>query len=175
MHLLEQFAVPMDRRLPPDPVLCREEELAELVRVLCRRNKSNPVLVGPPGVGKTAIVEELARRLTRGQGPRQLLGKRLWSINMAALVAGTKYRGEFEERVRDLLAETAQAGNVILFLDELHTLMGAGGAEGSIDGANLLKPALGRGGVQLIGATTREECSRRVESDPALARRFRLV
>ena len=175
MHLLEQFAVPMDRRLPPDPVLCREEELAELVRVLCRRNKSNPVLVGPPGVGKTAIVEELARRLTRGQGPRQLLGKRLWSINMAALVAGTKYRGEFEERVRDLLAETAQAGNVILFLDELHTLMGAGGAEGSIDGANLLKPALGRGGVQLIGATTREEYSRRVESDPALARRFRLV
>ena len=175
MRLLEQFAVPMDRCLPPEPVLCREEELAELVRVLCRRSKSNPVLVGPPGVGKTAIAEELARRIVRGQVPCQLAGKRLWSINMAALVAGTKYRGEFEERVRDLLAETAQAGNVILFLDELHTLMGAGGAEGSIDGANLLKPALGRGGVQLIGATTREEYSRRVEADPALARRFRLV
>ncbi len=175
MRLLEQFAVAMDRRLPPEPVLCREEELAELVRVLCRRNKSNPVLVGPPGVGKTAIVEELARRIARGQVPRQLVGKRLWSINMAALVAGTKYRGEFEERVRDLLAETAQTGNVILFLDELHTLMGAGGAEGSIDGANLLKPALGRGGVQMIGAATREEYSRRVEADPALARRFRLV
>ena len=175
MRLLEQFAVAMDRRLPPEPVLCREEELAELVRVLCRRNKSNPVLVGPPGVGKTAIVEELARRIARSQVPRQLVGKRLWSINMAALVAGTKYRGEFEERVRDLLAETAQTGNVILFLDELHTLMGAGGAEGSIDGANLLKPALGRGGVQMIGAATREEYSRRVEADPALARRFRLV
>ena len=175
MRLLEQFAVPMDRRLPPEPVLCREEELAELVRVLCRRNKNNPALVGPPGVGKTAIVEELARRIARGQIPRQLAGKRLWSLSMAALVAGTKYRGEFEERVRDLLTETAQAGNVILFLDELHTLLGAGGAEGSIDGANLLKPALGRGGVQLIGATTREEYSRRVEADPALARRFRVV
>ena len=175
MRLLEQFAIPMDRRLPPDPVLCREEELAELIRVLCRRNKNSPALVGPPGVGKTAIVEELARRILRGQVPPQLRGRRLWSLNMAALVAGTKYRGEFEERVRDLLAETAQAGNVILFLDELHTLMGAGGAEGSIDGANLLKPALGRGGVQLIGATTREEYSRRVEADPALARRFRVV
>ena len=175
MRLLEQFAVPLDQHLPPDPVLCREEELAELVRVLCRRNKNNPVLLGPPGVGKTAIVEELARRIARGQAPRQLAGKRIWSLNMAALVAGTKYRGEFEERVRDLLAETGQAGNVILFLDELHTLMGAGGAEGSIDGANLLKPALGRGGVQLIGATTREEYSRRVEADPALARRFRTV
>ena len=175
MRLLEQFAAPMDRKLPPDPVLCREEELAELIRVLCRRNKNSPALVGPPGVGKTAIVEELARRIARGQVPAQLAGKRLWSINMASLVAGTKYRGEFEERVRDLLNETAQAGNVILFLDELHTLMGAGGAEGSVDAANLLKPALGRGGVQLIGATTREEYSSRVEADPALARRFRTV
>lgn len=175
MRLLEQFAFPLDRRLPPDPVLCREKELAELVRVLCRRGKNSPALVGPPGVGKTAIVEELARRLERGQVPVQLAGKRIWSLNMAALVAGTKYRGEFEERVRDLLQETAQAGNVILFLDELHTLMGAGGAEGAIDAANLLKPALGRGGVQVIGASTREEYSRRVEADPALARRFRVV
>lgn len=175
MRLLEQFATPLDRRLPSDPVLCREEELGELIRVLCRRNKNSPALVGPPGVGKTAIVEELARRILRGLVPAQLRGRRIWSLNMAALVAGTKYRGEFEERVRDLLAETAQAGNVILFLDELHTLMGAGGAEGSIDGANLLKPALGRGGIQLIGATTREEYSRRVEADPALARRFRVV
>ena len=175
MRLLEQFAIPMDRRPPADPVLCREEELAELARILCRRNKNSPALVGPPGVGKTALVEELARRIARGQVPPQLAGKRIWSLNMASLVAGTKYRGEFEERVRDLLAETAQAGNVILFLDELHTLMGAGGAEGSIDAANLLKPALGRGGVQIIGATTREEYSRRVEADPALARRFRVV
>ena len=175
MRLLEQFAAPMDRKLPPDPVLCREEELAELIRVLCRRNKNSPALVGPPGVGKTAIVEELARRIARGQVPQQLVGKRIWSLNMAALVAGTRYRGEFEERVRDLLTETAQAGNVILFLDELHTLMGAGGAEGSIDAANLLKPALGRGRVQIIGAATREEYSQRVEADPALARRFRTV
>ena len=175
MRILEQFAAPLDRNLPPDPVLCREEELAELLRVLCRRGKNSPALVGPPGVGKTALVEELARRMARGRVPAQLAGKRIWSLNMAALVAGTKYRGEFEERVRNLLAETAQAGNVILFLDELHTLMGAGGAEGSIDAANLLKPALGRGGVQLIGATTREEYSRRVEADPALARRFRVV
>ena len=175
MRLLEQFAAPMDRNLPPDPVLCREEELAELIRVLCRRGKNSPVLVGPPGVGKTAIAEELARRISRGQAPAQLQGKRLWSLNMGALVAGTKYRGEFEERVRDLLSETIQAGNVILFLDELHTLMGAGGAEGSIDAANLLKPALGRGRLQIIGAATREEYSRRVEADPALARRFRVV
>lgn len=175
MRLLEQFAAPMDRNLPPDPVLCREEELAELIRVLCRRGKNSPVLVGPPGVGKTAIAEELARRISRGQVPAQLQGKRLWSLNMGALVAGTKYRGEFEERVRDLLSETIQAGNVILFLDELHTLMGAGGAEGSIDAANLLKPALGRGRLQIIGAATREEYSRRVEADPALARRFRRV
>ena len=165
----------MDRNLPPDPVLCREEELAELIRVLCRRGKNSPALVGPPGVGKTALVEELARRMARGRVPAQLAGKRIWSLSMAALVAGTKYRGEFEERVRDLLAEIAQAGSVILFVDELHTLMGAGGAEGSIDAANLLKPALGRGRVQLIGATTREEYSRRVEADPALARRFRVV
>ncbi len=175
MRLLEQFAIPMDRNLPPDPVLCREEELAELIRVLCRRGKNSPALVGPPGVGKTALVEELARRMARGRVPAQLAGKRIWSLSMAALVAGTKYRGEFEERVRDLLAEIAQAGSVILFVDELHTLMGAGGAEGSIDAANLLKPALGRGRVQLIGATTREEYSRRVEADPALARRFRVV
>ena len=175
MRLLEQFAYPLDRRQPADPVLCREEELAELIRVLCRRNKNSPALVGPPGVGKTAIVEELARRVSRGEVPPQLAGKRIWSLNMAALVAGTKYRGEFEERVRELLVETVQAGSVILFLDELHTIMGAGGAEGSIDGANLLKPALGRGGVQIIGATTREEYSRRIEADPALARRFRVV
>ena len=175
MRLLEQFAYPLDRRQPADPVLCREEELAELIRVLCRRSKNSPALVGPPGVGKTAIVEELARRVSRGAVPPQLAGKRIWSLNMAALVAGTKYRGEFEERVRDLLTETAQAGSVILFLDELHTIMGAGGAEGSIDGANLLKPALSRGGVQIIGATTREEYSRKIETDPALARRFRVV
>lgn len=173
MRILEQFAVPM--RGPQDPVLCRDAELEELVFVLCRRQKNSPALVGPPGVGKTAIAEALAERLLRGRVPVCLRGKRLYSLNMAALVAGTKYRGEFEERVRDLLKETAQAGDVILFIDELHTVMGAGGAEGAIDAANILKPALGRGGVQIVGATTDEEYRRHVEKDPALARRFRRI
>ena len=173
MRILEQFAVPM--RGPRDPVLCRDAELEELVFVLCRRQKNSPALVGPPGVGKTAIAEALAERLIRGRVPVCLRGKRLYSLNMAALVAGTKYRGEFEERVRDLLKETAQAGDVILFIDELHTVMGAGGAEGAIDAANILKPALGRGGVQIVGATTDEEYRRHVEKDPALARRFRRI
>ena len=124
---------------------------------------------------KPAIAEALAERLLRGRVPVCLRGKRLYSLNMAALVAGTKYRGEFEERVRDLLKETAQAGDVILFIDELHTVMGAGGAEGAIDAANILKPALGRGGVQIVGATTDEEYRRHVEKDPALARRFRRI
>jgi ATP-dependent Clp protease ATP-binding subunit ClpC len=162
-------------RGPRDPVLCRDAELEELVFVLCRRQKNSPALVGPPGVGKTAIAEALAERLLRGRVPVCLRGKRLYSLNMAALVAGTKYRGEFEERVRDLLKETAQAGDVILFIDELHTVMGAGGAEGAIDAANILKPALGRGGVQIVGATTDEEYRRHVEKDPALARRFRRI
>ncbi len=173
MRILEQFAVPM--RGPRDPVLCRDAELEEMVFVLCRRQKNSPALVGPPGVGKTAIAEALAERLLRGRVPVCLRGKRLYSLNMAALVAGTKYRGEFEERVRDLLKETAQAGDVILFIDELHTVMGAGGAEGAIDAANILKPALGRGGVQIVGATTDEEYRRHVEKDPALARRFRRI
>jgi len=173
VRILEQFAVPM--RGPRDPVLCRDAELEELVFVLCRRQKNSPALVGPPGVGKTAIAEALAERLLRGRVPVCLRGKRLYSLNMAALVAGTKYRGEFEERVRDLLKETAQAGDVILFIDELHTVMGAGGAEGAIDAANILKPALGRGGVQIVGATTDEEYRRHVEKDPALARRFRRI
>ncbi len=173
MRILEQFVVPM--RGPRDPVLCRDAELEELVFVLCRRQKNSPALVGPPGVGKTAIAEALAERLLRGRVPVCLRGKRLYSLNMAALVAGTKYRGEFEERVRDLLKETAQAGDVILFIDELHTVMGAGGAEGAIDAANILKPALGRGGVQIVGATTDEEYRRHVEKDPALARRFRRI
>jgi ATP-dependent Clp protease ATP-binding subunit ClpC len=162
-------------RGPRDPVLCRDAELEEMVFVLCRRQKNSPALVGPPGVGKTAIAEALAERLLRGRVPVCLRGKRLYSLNMAALVAGTKYRGEFEERVRDLLKETAQAGDVILFIDELHTVMGAGGAEGAIDAANILKPALGRGGVQIVGATTDEEYRRHVEKDPALARRFRRI
>ena len=170
LRLLEQYAHPLEA--PRDPVLCREAELQELLCVLCRREKNSPALVGPPGVGKTAIAEELGRRLQLGAVPRQLRGKRLLSLSMAALVAGTKYRGEFEERVRDLLEEAARAGDVILFIDELHTVMGAGGAEGAIDAANLLKPALGRGRVQIIGATTDGEYRKRIEADPAMDRRF---
>lgn len=173
MRLLEQFAFPVGD--PRNPVLCRERELQEIICVLCRREKNSPALVGPPGVGKTALVEELAGRIRAGQVPRQLAGKRLLAMNMASLVAGTKYRGEFEERVRDLLTEAAQAGDVILFIDELHTVMGAGGAEGAIDAANLLKPALGRGGIQIIGATTDVEYRKRIEADPAMDRRFRKV
>lgn len=175
MRLLDQFAIPMEEMLPHSPVVGREKEIGEMLRILCRREKHNPALVGPPGVGKTAIVEELARRMTAGMVPPQLAGKTLYSLNMAALVAGTKYRGEFEERVRDLLREVRQAGNVILFIDELHTLMGAGGAEGAIDAANILKPALGRGEVQIIGATTEGEYRKHVEADPAMERRFRRV
>lgn len=173
MRILDQFAVPM--REPKDPVLCREAELQELLYILCRRQKNSPALVGPPGVGKTAIVEAFAGMLLRGQVPVSLRSKRLYSLNMAGLVAGTKYRGEFEERVRALLAEAEQDGNVILFIDEMHTIMGAGGAEGAIDAANILKPALGRGRVQIIGATTDEEYRKRVAADAALDRRFRQV
>ena len=172
MRLLDQFARPVRPRSGDRPVLGRERELEDLVRVLCRREKNNPALVGPPGVGKTAIVEELGRLFALGRVPVQLQGKRLYSLGMADLVAGTKYRGEFEQRVRDLLAETEQMGDVILFLDEMHTLVGAGGSEGAIDAANLLKPALSRGRLQLIGATTEDEY-RRVEADAALERRFR--
>lgn len=173
MRLLEQFAYPVPD--PKNPVCCRERELQEIIRVLCRREKNSPALVGPPGVGKTALAEELARRIRAGLVPHQLAGKRLLGLSMGSLVAGTKYRGEFEERVRDLLIEAAQAGDVILFLDELHTVMGAGGADGAIDAANLLKPALSRGGIQVLGATTDEEYRKRIETDPAMDRRFRKV
>lgn len=173
MRLLEQFTFTVQD--PRSPVLCREGELREIIRVLCRREKNSPALVGPPGVGKTALVEELARRIRAGAVPHQLSGKRLLGLNMASLVAGTKYRGEFEERVRELLTEAAQDGSVILFIDELHTVMGAGGAEGAIDAANLLKPALSRGRVQVIGATTDGEYHKRIETDPAMDRRFRRV
>ena len=173
LHILEQYAIEMTG--PKDPVLGREAELRELLYVLCRRQKNSPALVGPPGVGKTAVVEAFAELLTSGQVPLCLRRKRLYSLNMAGLVAGTKYRGEFEERVRALLAEVEQDGDVILFIDEMHTIIGAGGADGAIDAANILKPALGRGGIQIIGATTDEEYRKRIERDPALERRFRRV
>ncbi|MDY2719728.1 MAG: ATP-dependent Clp protease ATP-binding subunit [Candidatus Faecousia sp.] len=176
LKLTEQFAEDLSQKSAMgDPVIGREKELAELTRILCRKSKNNPALVGEPGVGKTAIVEELARRIATGRVPHQLAGKRLLSLNMASLIAGTKYRGEFEERVRDLLTELRKARDVILFVDEMHTLVGAGSAEGAIDAANLFKPALGRGEVQMIGATTAREYRKYIEKDAALERRFCLV
>ncbi len=174
--LLEQFSEDLVQKAATmDPVVGRQEQIDTVIGILCRKNKNNPALVGEPGVGKTAIAEGLAQRMAAGNVPPQLLQKRLVSLNMANLVAGTKYRGEFEERLRDLLAEIRRAGDVILFVDEMHTIVGAGAAEGAIDAANIFKPALGRGELQLLGATTREEYRKCIEKDPALERRFRPV
>ena len=149
MHLMEQFGVNMlEKAQNADPVIGREAEIESIVEVLCRKHKNNPALVGEPGVGKTAIVEGLARRMAAGQVPETLRDKRLYSLDTSAMVAGTKYRGEFEERMRDLLTEVEKAGNIILFVDEMHMLVGAGAAEGAIDAANILKPALGRGRIR---------------------------
>lgn len=176
MRLLDQFAVDLvERAEQADPVIGREREIRTVLQILSRRQKNNPALIGEPGVGKTAIVEGVARALAAGQVPQALRGKRLYALDMASVLAGTKYRGEFEERVRDILAEVRRVKNVILFIDEMHTLVGAGAAEGAIDAANLLKPALGRGELQLIGATTLTEYRKFIEKDAALERRFRTV
>ena len=174
--LLELYCENMvEKASAMEPVIGRERELGQLLQILSRKNKNNPALIGEPGVGKTAIVEGLAQRLAAGTVPEPLRGKRLYSLNMASVLAGTKYRGEFEERIRDVLAEIRRCGNMILFVDEMHTLVGAGSAEGAIDAANLLKPALGRGELQMIGATTLEEYRKFIEKDAALERRFRPV
>ncbi len=174
--LLEQFSEDLvQKAISMEPVMGREKEIETVIGILCRKNKNNPALVGEPGVGKTAIAEGLAQRMAAGNVPPQLREKRLMSLNMASLVAGTKYRGEFEERLRDVLAEIRRCGDVILFVDEMHTIVGAGAAEGAIDAANILKPALGRGELQMLGATTLEEYRRFIEKDPALERRFRPV
>jgi len=174
--LLEQFSEDLISKVANmEPVIGRERELDMVVGILSRKNKNNPALIGEPGVGKTAIAEGLAQRMAAGNVPPQLKNKRLVSLNMANLVAGTKYRGEFEERLRDLLAEIRRVGDVILFVDEMHTIVGAGAAEGAIDAANILKPALGRGELQMLGATTRDEYRKFIEKDPALERRFRPV
>ncbi len=174
--LLEQFSEDLVLKAASmEPVIGREQEIDTVIGILSRKNKNNPALVGEPGVGKTAIAEGLAQRMAAGTVPPQLKNKRLFSLNMANLVAGTKYRGEFEERLRDVLAEIRRAGDVILFVDEMHTIVGAGAAEGAIDAANIFKPALGRGELQMLGATTLDEYRKFIEKDPALDRRFRPV
>src|SRR6266704_3031786 len=159
-----------------DPVIGRDDEIRRTIQVLSRRTKNNPVLIGEPGVGKTAIVEGLAQRIVRGDVPETLKGKKLMALDLGAMVAGAKYRGEFEERLKAVLSEiTAAAGEIIVFIDELHTLVGAGKAEGAMDASNLLKPALARGELHCIGATTLDEYKKHVEKDAALARRFQPV
>ena len=158
-----------------DPVIGREEELSRIIEILCRRTKNNPLLIGEAGVGKTAIVEELSKRITDEMVPTVLINKRIISISMASLIAGTKYRGEFEERINKMLSEIEESKDIILFIDEIHTLVGAGGAEGAIDASNILKPFLARGKIRLIGATTTEEYKKYLEDDRALARRFQTV
>ena len=176
MKLLEQFSEDLLLKAATmEPVIGRDREIETVIGILSRKNKNNPALVGEPGVGKTAIAEGLAQRMAAGNVPPQLKDKRLVSLNMANLVAGTKYRGEFEERLRDVLAEIRRSGDVILFVDEMHTIVGAGAAEGAIDAANIFKPALGRGELQMLGATTLAEYRKYIERDAALERRFRPV
>ena len=158
-----------------DPVIGREEEIARTIRILSRRTKNDPVLIGEPGVGKTAVVEGLAERISEGGVPDELMDQRILSLDLAGMVAGTKYRGEFEERIRAVLDEVRREGNIILFIDELHTIVGAGSAEGAVDAANILKPALGRGEIRVIGATTLAEYRKYIEKDAALERRFQSV
>ncbi len=158
-----------------DPVIGREQEIQRLIQILSRRTKNNPCLTGEPGVGKTAIVEALAQRIEQGAVPEDLRDRRLLTLDLSGVVAGSKYRGEFEERIKKVLTEVMNAGNVLLFIDEIHTLIGAGGAEGSIDASNILKPALARGELQLIGATTLVEYRKYLEKDAALERRFQPV
>ena len=158
-----------------DPVIGREKEIERVIQILSRRTKNNPCLIGEPGVGKTAIAEGLAQLIVEGNVPEILRGKRVVTIELAAIVAGTKYRGEFEERLRKLMMELKQAGDVIIFIDELHTVIGAGAAEGAIDASNILKPALSRGELQCVGATTLDEYRKHIEKDPALERRFQPI
>lgn len=159
-----------------DPVIGRDEEIRRVLQILSRRTKNNPILIGEPGTGKTAIVEGLANRILRGDVPENLKDKQLYSLDMAALIAGAKYKGEFEERLKSVVDEVKKAeGNIILFIDEIHTLVGAGKGEGAMDAANILKPALARGELRSIGATTLDEYQKYFEKDKALERRFQIV
>ncbi len=176
--MIDEFGYDMNKKAKQneiDPVVGRNEELERLIEILCRRTKNNPLLIGEAGVGKTAIVEELSRMIVNNNVPNQLKNKRIISVSMSSLVAGTKYRGEFEDRISKILKELEQDSNVIIFIDEMHTLVGAGGAEGAIDASNILKPVLARGKIKIIGATTIEEYKKFIEDDRALARRFQTI
>ena len=158
-----------------DPVIGRKDEIARMIQILCRRTKNNPILIGEAGVGKTAIVEGLAQEIALGTVPEMLLDKKVYMLDLASMVAGTKYRGQFEERIKSVMKEVQTAGNIILFIDEMHTIVGAGAAEGSMDASNIIKPALSRGELQCVGATTMEEYRKYIEKDNALERRFQQV
>ncbi|MCD8232659.1 MAG: ATP-dependent Clp protease ATP-binding subunit [Clostridiales bacterium] len=176
--LLEQFSTDLTARARAgelDPLIGRETELTRMIQTLSRRGKNNPCLIGEPGVGKTAIVEGLARRIAEGSVPDFLQGRRILALDVAGMVAGTKYRGEFEERMKGIIKEAEGAKDILLFIDELHTIIGAGGAEGALDAANIMKPALSRGKLQVIGATTVQEYRKRIEKDAALERRFQSI
>ena len=165
----------MARENKIDPVIGRKQEVERLILILCRRRKNNPVLIGEAGVGKTAIVEGLAQAIIRGDVPDNLRKKKLISLDLALMIAGTKYRGQFEERIKAVMEEIKKNGNILLFIDELHTIVGAGAAEGAIDASNILKPALSRGELQCIGATTLDEYRKHIEKDAALERRFQKI
>src|SRR3989441_1314567 len=176
--VLDQFGrnlTQLARETKLDPVIGREKEIERVMQVLSRRTKNNPVLIGEPGVGKTAIVEGLASKIVKGDVPETLKGKQIYTLDLAALVAGSRYRGDFEERLKKVLKEIKTRGDIVLFIDELHTLVGAGAAEGAIDAASILKPMLARGELQTIGATTRDEYRKYVEKDAALERRFQPI
>src|SRR5690606_26726811 len=158
-----------------DPVIGREKEIERVMQVLSRRTKNNPVLIGEPGVGKTAVVEGLAQKIVKGEVPETLKDKHLYTLDLGALVAGSRYRGDFEERLKKVLKEIRTRGDIILFIDEIHTLVGAGAAEGAIDAASILKPMLARGELQTIGATTLDEYRKYLEKDAALERRFQPI
>ena len=176
--VLDQFGrnlTQLARESKLDPVIGREKEIERVMQVLSRRTKNNPVLIGEPGVGKTAVVEGLAQDIVKGEVPETLKGKQIYTLDLGALVAGSRYRGDFEERLKKVLKEIKTRGDIVLFIDELHTLVGAGAAEGAIDAASILKPMLARGELQTIGATTRDEYRKHLEKDAALERRFQPI
>ena len=176
--VLDKYATDLTKRAKDgelDPLVGRNNELQRMVQILSRRGKNNPCLIGEPGVGKTAIVEGLAQRIAMGTVPEHLQGKRILTLDISGMVAGSKYRGEFEERIKGAMREVQEVGDIILFVDELHTIIGAGGAEGALDASNIMKPALSRGMIQIIGATTIQEYRKHIEKDAALERRFQPV